>query len=48
VVDHDLSDPAELGEPYVLAHGAARVTADAVAELLAPLAAGRPRADQPA
>lgn len=42
VVDHDLSDPAEFGEPYVLAHGAARVTSEAVAELLAPLAAGRP------
>lgn len=48
VVDHDLSDPAELGEPYVLAHGAARVTAEAVAELLAPLAAGRPTVDRSA
>lgn len=42
VVDHDLSDPGELGEPYVLAYGAARVTAEVVAELLVPLAAGRP------
>jgi beta-N-acetylhexosaminidase len=48
VVDHDLSDPAELGEPYVLAHGAARVTAQAVAELLSPLAAGRPIAGRSA
>lgn len=46
VVDHDLSGPAELGEPYVLAHGAARVTAQAVAERLAPLTAGRPTAGQ--
>lgn len=48
VVDHDLSDPAEFGEPYVLAHGAARITSQAVAELLAPLAAGRPIAGRSA
>lgn len=48
VVDHDLSDPAHFSEPYVLAHGAARVTADVVAEMLAPLAAGRPAAGRPA
>jgi len=48
VVDHDLSDPAELGEPYVLAHGAARVTAEAVAEVLSSLAVGRTTAGRSA
>ncbi|HEY9408921.1 MAG TPA: glycoside hydrolase family 3 N-terminal domain-containing protein [Jiangellaceae bacterium] len=36
VVDHDVaSEPEVLGDHYVLAHGAARVTAEAAAELIA-------------
>jgi beta-N-acetylhexosaminidase len=36
VVDHDLpADPTVLGHRYVLAFGAARVTAEAAADLLA-------------
>ncbi|MGH8825597.1 MAG: glycoside hydrolase family 3 protein [Jiangellaceae bacterium] len=39
VVDHDLpADPGVLGQRYVLAFGAARVTAEAAADLLAALA----------
>jgi beta-N-acetylhexosaminidase len=37
VVDHELSDPAQFDEPYVLTYGASRVTAEAAAELLAPI-----------
>jgi beta-N-acetylhexosaminidase len=34
VVDHELSEPGQFAEPYVLAYGAARVTAEAAADLL--------------
>ena len=34
VVDHELSEPGQFAAPYVLAYGAARVTAEAVADLL--------------
>jgi beta-N-acetylhexosaminidase len=36
IVDHELSDPAQFAEPYVLTYGASRVTAEAAADLLAP------------
>jgi beta-N-acetylhexosaminidase len=36
IVDHELSDPAQFDEPYVLTYGASRVTAEAAAELLHP------------
>jgi beta-N-acetylhexosaminidase len=36
IVDHELSDPAQFDEPYVLTYGASRVTAEAAVELLAP------------
>jgi beta-N-acetylhexosaminidase len=38
IVDHQLSDPAQFDEPYVLTYGASRVTAEAAAELLCPSA----------
>jgi beta-N-acetylhexosaminidase len=38
IVDHELSDPAQFDEPYVLTYGASRVTAEAAADLLAPSA----------
>ncbi|HEU4540835.1 MAG TPA: glycoside hydrolase family 3 N-terminal domain-containing protein [Jiangellaceae bacterium] len=41
IVDHELSDPAQFAEPYVLTYGASRVTAEAAAELLHPHAADR-------
>jgi beta-N-acetylhexosaminidase len=35
VVDHDTGTPAEvLGDHHIVAHGAARVTAEAAADLL--------------
>lgn len=36
IVDRELSEPAEFGEPYVLTYGASRVTAEAAADLLHP------------
>ena len=43
VVDHELpAEPDVLGEHYVLAFGAARVTAETVADLLAGMSAPRP------
>jgi len=48
IVDHELSDPAQFEEPYVLTYGASRVTAEAAAELLHPHAADRAGAGRPA
>ena len=48
IVDHELSDPAQFEEPYVLTYGASRVTAEAAAELLHPHAADRAGAIRPA
>ncbi|HEX5996475.1 MAG TPA: glycoside hydrolase family 3 protein [Jiangellales bacterium] len=36
IVDRELSEPAQFGEPYVLTYGASRVTAEAAADLLHP------------
>ncbi len=36
VIDHELSDPDQFDEPYVLTYGASRVAAEAAAELLYP------------
>jgi beta-N-acetylhexosaminidase len=48
IVDHELSDPAQFAEPYVLTYGASRVTAEAAADLLYPHAANRTGAGRPA
>lgn len=42
VVDHELSEPGQFAEPYILTYGAARVTAEAAADLLAAAATPHP------